>query len=105
MFVFEKAAAFILKDTRNAVKFEIITKDPERLKHDIIYELKHGATLIKSKGMFTGEDSTIVVSIVNTRQILDFLKLIKKYPDTFVYYTDVTGVSGNFRWCKDEQAK
>lgn len=29
MFVFEKAAAFVLKDSRNTAKFEIITKKPE----------------------------------------------------------------------------
>lgn len=105
MFVFEKTVAFILKDTRNAVKFEIITKDPEKLKEEIIYELKHGATIVQSKGMFTDEQSTIVVTIVNTRQVPEFLRILKKYPDTFVYYTDVTGVNGNFRWRRDEKAK
>lgn len=105
MFVFEKTVAFILKDTRNAVKFEIITKEPEKLKEEIIYELKHGATIIQSKGMFTDEQSTIVVTIVNTRQVPEFLQILKKYPDTFVYYTDVTGVNGNFRWRRDEKAK
>ena len=105
MFVFEKTVAFILKDTRNAVKFEIITKEPEKLKEEIIYELKHGATIIQSKGMFTDEQSTIVVTIVNTRQVPEFFQILKKYPDTFVYYTDVTGVNGNFRWRRDEKAK
>lgn len=105
MFVFEKTVAFILKDTRNAVKFEIITKEPEKLKEEIIYELKHGATIVQSKGMFTDEQSTIVVTIVNTRQVPEFLRILKKYPDTFVYYTDVTGVNGNFRWRRDEKAK
>ena len=105
MFVFEKMVAFILKDTRNAVKFEIITKEPEKLKEEIIYELKHGATIVQSKGMFTDKQSTIVVTIVNTRQVPEFLQILKKYPDTFVYYTDVTGVNGNFRWRRDEKAK
>ena len=90
---------------RNAVKFEIITKNPERLKDDIICTLKHGATLIKSKGMFTDEDSSMVVSIINTRQVPEFLRLLKRYPNTFVYYTDVTGVNGNFRWHKDDKVK
>lgn len=105
MFVFEKTVSFILRDTRNAVKFEIITKDPEKLKEEIIYELKHGATIVQSKGMFTDEQSTIVVTIVNTRQVPEFLRILKKHPDTFVYYTDVTGVNGNFRWRRDEKAK
>lgn len=105
MFVFEKTISFILKDSRNAVKFEIITKDPDKLKDEIIYELKHGATIVHSKGMFTDEESTMVVTIVNTRQVPEFLSFLKKRPDIFVYYTDVTGVNGNFRWRRDEKAK
>ena len=103
--MFEKTVSFILKDSRNAVKFEIITKDPEKLKDEIIYELKHGATIIRSKGMFTDDESTLVVTIVNVRQVPEFLSFLKKRPDIFVYYTDVTGVNGNFRWRKDEKAK
>ena len=33
------------------------------------------------------------------------MNILKKYPDTFVYYTEVSGVSGNFRRRRDEEAK
>jgi uncharacterized membrane-anchored protein YitT (DUF2179 family) len=105
MFVFEKATTVVMKDTRNAVEFKIVTKSPELIKNDIIYNLKHGATLVESRGMFTNEGSSIILSVVNIRQIPEFLELIKKYPDTFVYYSDVTGVKGNFRWKKEDEAK
>ena len=105
MYVFEWGVNFIMKDSRDAVEFKIITKNPEELKKDILYELKHGATAVDSKGMFTGEDSNVIISIVNQRQIPEFLKIIKKYPDTFVYYTKVMGVRGNFRWRKSDIAK
>ncbi len=105
MFVFEKGVAFIMRDTRNAVEFKIVTKNPQAIKDEIIYGLKHGATIIESKGMFTEEGSAIIFSVVNTRQISEFLEIIKKHPDTFAYYTDVSGVRGNFRWMKDEIAK
>ncbi|MBO7214845.1 MAG: YitT family protein [Clostridia bacterium] len=105
MFVFEKASAVIMKETRNAVVFKIVTRNPDEIKNDIIYVLKHGATIVESKGMFTNEGSSIIISVVNIRQIPEFLKITKKYPDTFVYYSDVTGVNGNFRWFKDDVAK
>ena len=105
MFVFEKAAAVIMRDTRNAVKFEIVTSDPEKLRNDIIFNLKHGATLTECKGMFTDENKYIVITVVNNRQVPEFLNIIKKYPDTFVIYSEVTGVKGNFRWFKDDAAK
>ncbi len=105
MFVFERASGAIMKDTRNAVEFKIITRYPEQLKNDIIFGLKHGATLVDATGMYTNEGNSIIISVVNIRQIPEFLKLIKRYPDTFVYYTDVSGVKGNFRWKKDDVAK
>lgn len=105
MFVFEKAAAAVMRDTRNAVKFEIVTDNPERLRNDIIFNLKHGATLTECKGMFTDENKYIVITVVNNRQVPEFLNIIKKYPDTFVIYSEVTGVKGNFRWFKDDVAK
>ena len=105
MFVFEKASAVLMKETRNAVEFKIVTRNPEEIKNDIIYVLKHGATIVESKGMFTEEESSIIISVVNIRQIPEFLKITKKYPGTFVYYSDVTGVNGNFRWFKDDIAK
>ncbi len=104
-FVFERAIAWILKDQRNAVKFEIVTQNAEALKEEILLNLKHGATVVGCKGMFTDEQSNIIISVVNQRQIPEFLSIIKKYPNTFVYYTDVVGISGNFRWKRDDIAK
>ncbi|MBQ7340074.1 MAG: YitT family protein [Clostridia bacterium] len=105
MFVFEKTAAVLMKDTRNAVEFKIITKYHEEITNEIILGLKHGATIVESKGMYTGQNSEIIISVVNVRQIPEFLNIIKKYPDTFVYYSDVSGVRGNFRWNKEDEAK
>ena len=105
MFVFEKSAAVLMKDTRNAVEFKIVTRKPEEIKNDIIYNLKHGATLVDATGMYTNEGTAIIISVVNIRQIPEFLNIIKKYPDTFVYYSDVTGVKGNFRWNKEDEVK
>ncbi len=105
MFVFEKAAGAVMKSLRNAVEFKIITDTPELLKNDILSDLKHGATVVEGKGMFTGEEKTIIFCVVNTRQVPEFLKLLKKYDRLFVYSSDVNSVNGNFRWLKDDIAK
>ena len=82
-----------------------MTAHPEDLKNDIINKLKHGATVVESKGMYTDRDSHIIISIVNSRQIPEFLKIVGAYPDTFVYYSKVMGVRGNFRWRKSDEVK
>lgn len=105
MFVFEKGVALLLSDHRDAVAFHIITKEPEKIKEDIIYNLKHGATVMDSKGLFTDAESYMIISIVNKRQIPEFISIVKKHKDTFMYYSDINGVSGNFRWKKDDIVK
>lgn len=105
MFVFNKSAEFLLSDRRNAIEFKIVTKSSEKLREDILFNLKHGATVVESRGFFTGNESKIIFTVINTRQIPEFLNILKRYPDTFVYYSKVAGVQGNFRWSKDDAVK
>ncbi len=105
MFVFDRASGFLLKENRNAVEVKIITKHPEAIKNDIIYVLKHGATVLESRGMYTEEKSSTIISVINLRQIPDLFEILRKYPDTFAYYDDVNGVRGNFRWKSTDEAK
>lgn len=105
MFIFDKFAASLMKDRRNAVEVKIITKEPEAIKNEIIYNLKHGATILSSKGMYTDGESSVIISVINLRQIPDFLEIMKNHPNTFTYYGELMGVKGNFRWLKDDAAK
>lgn len=105
MVVFERIAAWVQKENRSAIEVKIITKNPEPIRNDIIYNLKHGATLIDSKGMYTDGSSKMIISIINIRQLPEFLEIMKKYPDSFTYYDEVQGVRGNFRWQKDDEVK
>lgn len=105
MFIFDRFAGAMLRDSRNAVEVTIITKSPEDIKNEIIYKLKHGATIVSSRGMYTDNESSLIVSVINLRQIPAFLEIIKNYPDTFTYYGELMGVNGNFRWRKDDAVK
>lgn len=105
MFVFERASGVMLRENRNAVEVKIITKNPEEIRDDIIYNLKHGATVVESYGMYTDERSFMIISIINIRQIPELFEILKKYPNTFAYYDNVDGVRGNFRWKSMDIAK
>ncbi len=105
MFISERATSMIMKDTRHAIEVKIITKHPEEIREDIINNLRHGATVIESRGMYTGDENSIILSVLNLYQLSDLFNLVKKYPDTFVYYTEAQGVYGNFRRFKDEDVK
>lgn len=105
MFVFEKASAVVLSDTRNAIEVKIITDNPQEVKHMLLNELKHGATIVEAKGGFTEDRKTIIYSVINKRQIPEFMQNIRVFKNTFVYYSVINGVYGNFRWRKDDEVK
>ncbi len=105
IFVCERLTAVILKSNRSAVKFEIITdkEHSEVIKDIIIYQLKHGATILKGQGMFSEQDKEMIVCLISYRQIPEFLKLVKNIPNTFLYYSDVMGIRGNFDFNKEDE--
>ena len=103
--VFEKVMSIVLSSTRNATEVKIVTNKPEEIKHELLYVLKHGGTITESKGMYTNEEKTVISSVINNRQLPEFLQIMQKYPDSFVYYSDVKGVRGNFRWNREDAVK
>ncbi|MBQ3506109.1 MAG: YitT family protein [Clostridia bacterium] len=105
LIVFEWVMKAILTPTRNAIEVKIVTKYPDEIKQELLYNLKHGATVVESRGMYTNNENSIIFCVINIRQIPAFMAMIKGYADTFVYYSDVKGVRGNFRWQKDDVAK
>lgn len=105
MLIFNLAMNYILKATRNAIEVRIITDDPEKFKEDILMNLKHGATVIKCNGMYTGDEKSMIITLINIRQMNELIKLSRKYNNTFLYYGDAGGVWGNFRWNKFDAVK
>lgn len=103
--VFNLAMNSVLKPTRSAVEVRIITNEPEKFKEDILVNLKHGATVIDCHGMYTSEEKSMIVTIINIHQMDDLIKLSKKYDSAFVYFSDVSGILGNFRWRKSDDVK
>ena len=95
----------VLKSTRNAIEAKIITPNPQEFAEEITKQLKHGATVVPCSGMFTGEEKSMIVTVINIRQISELIRMAKAHKETFVYFTPASGVWGNFRWRKDEIAK
>ncbi len=107
IFVCEKVTSMILKSNRSAVKFEIITDKAhlEEIRRYVIFELQHGATLLKCQGVFSEEDKEMLICLINYRQIPEFLKKIKGIPNTFLYYSDVVGIRGNFDFNLEDERR
>ena len=86
-----------LNGIKNGYKFELITAHPEQLAAELMSKLKHGVTRIDAHGMYTGTDKTLLICIINKRQIGDMMKIIKSHPEVFASFEKVNEVFGNFR--------
>ncbi len=86
-----------LNGLKYGYKFEIITTHPQELAEKIMSELKHGVTKISVHGMYSDTDKSMIVCIINKRQIGQMMKIIKNYPDSFASFERVNEVFGNFK--------
>ena len=105
MLIFNLAMGYVLKSSRTAVEVKIITPAPEAFRDEITMNLKHGATIVRCEGMYTGEGKHMIITIININQMNDLIKLAKRHKDSFIYIGDVSGVQGNFRWHKTDAVK
>lgn len=86
----------ILKGARSAVKFEIVTTHPEEIARELIDHLHHGCTVVPARGMYTHTERSMLICVVNRRQIVDFEKIVRKYDNTFAFISSVNGTVGRF---------
>lgn len=90
----------MLKGAKQAIKFEVITPNAEELAKDIISTLHHSVTQLNATGVYKGEQTNLLVCIINTHQVAEFEKLLSKYPETFAYISSVNQTLGNFKRIK-----
>lgn len=90
----------ILKGVRMAAKFEVVTTHPDELAAELMQKLSHGCTVIPAKGMYTRTDRSMLICVVNRRQVVDFEEIVRKYDDTFTFVSTVNGTIGSFHRVK-----
>ena len=85
------------KTGRSAVRFEIITDDPEEISRSIIERLHHSATLLPGKGMYRGKEVNLLICVVNRTQAAALSAIIRDHPRSFAVMSPVSEVMGNFK--------
>lgn len=96
-FMTSRISERILRGSREAVKFEIITDCAQELSQAVISELHHSATLIHAEGMYSHQGKDLLMCVVNKHQVVDMERIISRYPGTFAYISSVTQTMGNFK--------
>ena len=96
-FVAGRVSDSMLKGGRMAAKFEVVTNHPNELAADLMKHLRHACTVVPAKGMYSGEERSMLICVVHRRQIVEFEKIIQKYDGTFAIISTVNGIFGRFR--------
>ena len=86
-----------MRTGKSAIRFEIITSNADEITEDIIKTLHHSATIINTKGAFSGESKKMIVCIINRTQLARFYMILNNYPNTFAVMDPVSEVFGNFK--------
>lgn len=90
----------ILKGTKTAYKFTVITTHPDEIVAEITEILHHGATKINAIGTYTNAEKSVLLCVVNKHQLSDFQAIIAKYDNTFSFYEVINETYGNFKYIK-----
>lgn len=87
----------LLKTTKTAYKFTVITAHKDAILEEITKKLHHGCTEIEAIGTYTGEKKSVLICVINKHQLNDFQKIVSKYSNTFSYFELVNETYGNFK--------
>lgn len=91
---------YIIKGTRTACKFTIITAYPEEITKDITATLHHSSTKISAVGSFSHNEQSVLICVINKHQIIDLKNILKNYDKTFSFVETVNETVGNFKLIK-----
>ncbi|MBR5271384.1 MAG: YitT family protein [Clostridia bacterium] len=91
---------YILKGTKSAYKFTIITNYPNEIIKDIKEKLRHSSTRVSATGAFSGEEKAVIICVINKHQMCELNEILKSYDKTFSFAETVNETFGNFKKIK-----
>lgn len=94
---------YILKGTKTAYKFTIITTHPDELAAEISKKVQHSATRVEAVGTYSGSSKSMLVCVINKHQLVEFKNILSRYDDVFAFSELVNETYGNFQYIKKER--
>ncbi len=86
----------ILRGQKTAYKFLIITPHRDALEKEILEKLRHSATRVVGKGIYSGNEKDVLICVVNKHQVVEFKNILKNYTGTFAFIETVDETVGHF---------
>ena len=99
-YISSRIADYMLRGVREQVEVEIVTNEPDAISREIIEKLRHSATLIPAKGMYSGKDTNLLICVIHKHQIVKLQEIVEKHPGSFAFMSNVNDTLGNFKTVK-----
>jgi len=99
-FISSFVGSHIIRGTKTACEFTIITSHADELIAEISTSLQHSCTKISGIGGFSSGEKSVLLCVVNNHQIVEFQNILKKYDDTFSFSKTINETYGNFKKVK-----
>lgn len=99
-FISSFVGSYIIRGTKSAYKFTVITPHAKEITQEVVNTLKHSTTIIPAEGGYSHDKRELLICIVNKHQLVDFKDILKKYDNTFSFSEPVSETFGNFRRIK-----
>ena len=85
-----------LLDSMNMCKaFTIITTKADQIREYIMTEMKHGATMHKAEGAYSGEEKQVIITVCRRTEALKLRRKVKEIdPHSFIIITKTSEIMG-----------
>ena len=93
------AKVFVVDDIIDSINlckaFTIITTKPNEIDEFITTKLHHGATMYDAKGVYTGEDRKVIITVCRRSEAIRLRKMVKEIdPHSFIIITKTSEILG-----------
>ncbi len=95
-FLTSQVSDSIIRGSRQRVKFEIVTNEAETISNEIMTKLKHSVTVVPAMGMFSGQETEMLICVVQKHQVVEMERIISAHPGAFAYSTFTNETLGNY---------
>ncbi len=90
-------ADWIVLGSKSKRAVNIITENPEAIKHAIYDSIIRGVTEVKIKGGYTNLDKTMLITVITKQEYYIIRNIVASIdPKSFVYVTGATEIHGDF---------
>jgi uncharacterized membrane-anchored protein YitT (DUF2179 family) len=90
--VCERITALILRTTRTSIRCEIVTSSPDAVRAALTEKLSSDGGFVSVQMVRTEDSNGVLLCVICRRQLPELLRILRQFPNTVIYYSDVMGV-------------